>query len=164
MKIFPEHTFIVDIPQSKAQAVIEKITGEFGKLQRDDFNVKPFTGTVKESSFRIAPNNPNTSVRLRGTIQSEGMSKSRITVKGSMHIGRIVILLMIAIPLCSLVGTAIGISIMDQEVNGVIITIIMGLLLLGTIVMIGSAKYPGDQYDRAVQELIRKLDIHDLVL
>ena len=164
MKIFPEHSFVVDIPKERAQAVITKITGEFGKFERDDFRVKPFTGTVKEGAFRIAPNIANTSVRLRGKIESEGIEKTRITVNGKMHLGRIMIMLLIAIPAASLIGTLISLSFMDQEANGVIMTIGLVILVAALISIIGSAKYPGDQYDRAVQELMRKLDIHDLVL
>lgn len=163
MGYFKDETLVVDIPADKAQQVFEKITGEYGKIIREDYNIKPFTGTIKDGSFSIIPNLPGLSVKLKGTFESEGMGKTRINISGSLLVGRLIVLVFFLVCLLPIGGLIGGLMFVEDGS-------LVGLCMIGVLALITAAitysvmKFPRSCYNLAILELMRKMDNHELVL
>ncbi|MFT4602249.1 MAG: hypothetical protein ACI857_002435 [Arenicella sp.] len=163
MGFFKTHSIICDLPIDKAQAVAEKITGEFGKFVRESYDRYPFTGTVKEGKFSMMPNVQGNAIKLKGTIQSENMNQVRIDVEGHFMAMKFILFLFISIPILIMAGMLVStMIIVDHQWIG-LLAIFFPLLFIAHLFfrILGQ---PKSDYDEHVYELMRKMDRHELVL
>lgn len=163
MSLFKSHSLVLDIPKEKAHAVLEKITGEYGKLIRENYDLKPFTGTIKESEFSIIPNLSSTSIKLKGKISSENMTKTRLEIKGEFLILKFLAFLFVALSVGGLLISLATVIIMtDHPLLGAL-TIFFPILVIWQLfyLIIGHAR---SDYNDATYQLMRKMDLHEYVL
>jgi hypothetical protein len=163
MPLFKPHTIICDISPEKAEAVISKITGEYGKIIRESYDLKPFTGSVKEKKFKLIPNHSQASIKLKGSIQNEGLRSTRIELTGHFLTGKLLLFIL----LMGSVGLALGIIsvtlLMTESVLFGSLSIFFPILVVWQLyhLVLG---YPRSQYNQASYELMRKLDLHEYVI
>lgn len=163
MKFMKPYSFSINCSSETAHAVLEKITGEYGKLVRENFDIKPFTGTIKKESFKLIPNLPNESFKIKGNFYAEGSNQTKIEVNGSLLMGKLILAAvfigLFGISFIMLVGVLIS--------EGSIIAGI-GVLIIGLTIIISSFQafmgWPISRYNEFVHHLIRKLDNHKLTL
>jgi len=104
MSLFKTHTLLFDVPVDKVQEVLEKITGDYGKLVRDSYDKHPFTGTVTDKKFRLIPNLTGASVKLKGSIQSEAMNKTRMEISGTLMFIKVFLFLFVGATMLSFIS------------------------------------------------------------
>ena len=163
MSIFRSHSILLDIPKDKAHAVLDKITGEYGKLIRENYDLKPFTGTIKESNFSIIPNLSSASIKLKGTISSENMNKTRLEIKGEFLIIKFIAFIFVALALGGLLLSLSSVVIMTTHPVLGMLTVFFPILVIWQLfyLMIG---HPKSDYKDATYQLMRKMDLHEYVL
>lgn len=163
MSMFKSYSILLDIPKDKAQAVLEKITGEYGKLIRENYELKPFTGTIKEKSFGIIPNHSSASIKLKGTVLAEGMNKTRLEITGQILLIKLVLFLFVGLSVAGmLMALSFTIIMTSNPVLGAC-TIFFPILIIWQLfyLILG---HPKSDYNDAVYQLMRKMDLHEYVL
>jgi hypothetical protein len=163
MGFFKPHIIVCNVPIEKAQAVMEKITGEFGKFVRDSYDRHPFTGKINDKSFTIMPNRQHNAIKLKGKINSENMNQVRVEVKGQFMVSRMILFLLIALPVLALTILLISTVVVSTQHLIGLVAIFFPLLFLAHIyhLILGQ---PKSDYNEHVYELMRKMDRHELVL
>jgi len=163
MSFFKSHSILLDIPKDKAQAVLEKITGEYGKLIRENYELKPFTGTIKENEFSIIPNHSSASIKLKGKISSESMNKTRLDIKGEFLIIKFFAFLFVSLAVGGLLLSLSSVIIMTEHPLLGALTIFFPILVILQLfyLIIG---HPKSNYNDATYQLMRKMDLHEYVL
>jgi len=163
MGFFKPHTIVCDLPIDKAQGVMEKITGEFGKFVRDSYDRHPFTGKVSDKSFTVMPNRQHNAIKIKGQITSENMNQVKIELKGQFMISRLILFLFIALPVLALTVLLISTVVLSTEHLIGLVAIFFPILFIAHIfhVILGQ---PVSDYNEHVYELMRKMDRHELVL
>ena len=163
MSLFKSYSILLDIPQDKAQAVLEKITGEYGKLIRENYDLKPFTGTIKDKSFTLIPNLSSASIKLKGSVMSEGMNKTRLEIKGELLLLKFIAFLFVGLSVAGLLmSLSVTILMTENPILGAL-TIFFPVLIIWQLyyLILG---HPKSNYNDAVYQLMRKMDLHEYVL
>lgn len=164
MGLFKKESIMVDVPVDKAQAVFEKITGEYGKLVRESYDRFPFTGTIKPGRFSITPNMPNMAVKLKGTFASEGIGTTRVTIEGRLVFGKLLFAILIGAVLIPSFAFIIYMLFTDEGMITPSIGVAMIIIAILSSAFFGVFGFPNSRYKQSIYELMRKLDNHDVVI
>jgi hypothetical protein len=164
MSLFKTHTVVFDVPIDKAQAVLEKITGEYGKLIRDSYDKHPFTGTVTKEKFRLIPNLPGASVKLKGTIQSEAMNKTRMEVSGTLMFIKVFLFLFVGITMTAFFSFLIYMFFTAEGFGAITLVLLFLPALFLSAIFFKIFGFPKSNYNNSLYVLMRKIDNHEVVI
>lgn len=164
MGLFKKESFLVDVSIEKAQAVFEKVTGEYGKLMRESYDKHPFTGTIKPGKFSIMPNLPNMAVKLKGTFASEGIGTTRVNVEGRLRFGKLFFAILIGATLIPSFIFIVYMLFSDEGMIAPSIGVAMIIVAILSSAFFAIFGFPKSRYRQSIYELMRKLDNHDVVI
>lgn len=163
MSMFKSHSILLNIPKDKAQAVLEKITGEYGKLIRENYDLKPFTGTVKEDGFSIIPNLSSASIKLKGKLSSENMNQTRLEIKGEFLIMKLIAFVFVTLAVGGLLISLSSVIVMTEHPILGLLTVFFPILVIWQLFYLVLG-HPKSDCNDAIYQLMRKMDLHEYVL
>ena len=164
MGLFKKESILVDVPVDKAQAVFEKITGEYGKLVRESYARFPFTGTIKAGKFSMTPNLPNMAVKLKGSFASEGIGTTRITIEGRLVVGKLLFAILIGAILLPSFIFIVYMLFSDEGMIGPSFGVAMIVVAILSSAFFAIFGFPNSRYRQSIYELMRKMDNHEVVI
>jgi len=163
MNLFKTHILFFDVPVDKVQEVLEKITGDYGKLIRDSYDKHPFTGTVTKEKFRLIPNLTGASVKLKGSIQSEAMNKTRMEISGTLMFIKVFVFLFVGITMLSLFAFLIYMLFTVEGFGAITFVLLFVPTLLLSAIYFKIFGYSKSNYNDSIYILMRKIDNYEVI-